>query len=158
MDFIIRKMIEEDLDQIEKIEKIVFPHGGWQKHQYQYEISTNPVALPYVLTDGKNIIGYYSIWQMFDYMTIATIAVNPKFQGQGFGNVLLMDIIHRSKSLNMKSIDLEVRVSNEKAIKLYEKFGFKHSHIRKGYYTNGEDAYFMIKNLRGDEDEFNFSN
>ncbi|MBE6124037.1 MAG: ribosomal-protein-alanine N-acetyltransferase [Erysipelotrichaceae bacterium] len=158
MNFEIRKMKEEDLDQIEKIEKIVFPFGGWQKHQYQYEITTNPVSLPYVLTDGENIIGYYSIWQMFDYMTIATIAVNPDFQGQGFGNVLMMDIIQRSKSLNMKSIDLEVRVSNKTAIRLYEKFGFKHSHIRKGYYTNGEDAYFMIKNLRSDQDEFNFSN
>lgn len=150
-------MEEKDLEIIEKIEKEVFPHSGWNKQQYYYEISTNPVALPFVLTNGEDILGYYSIWEMFDYMTIATIAVNPKYQGQGYGNILMEDIIKKSIELGKKSIDLEVRVSNTKAINLYKKYGFVYSHIRKGYYTNGEDAYFMIKKLGGVENEFDIS-
>ncbi len=149
-------MEEKDLDIIESIEKQVFPHSSWNKDQYYYEISTNPVALPFVLTDGENILGYYSIWEMFGYMTIATIAVNPQYQGKGYGNIIMEDIIERSKKLGKKSIDLEVRVSNQKAINLYKKYGFTFSHIRKGYYNDGEDAYFMIKKLGGVEDEFDF--
>lgn len=150
-------MEEKDLEIIAEIEKEVFPHSGWNKQQYHYEISTNPVALPFVLTNGEDILGYYSIWEMFDYMTIATIAINPKYQGKGYGNILMEDIIKKSIELGKKSIDLEVRVSNTKAINLYKKYGFTFSHIRKGYYTNGEDAYFMIKKLGGVENEFDIS-
>ena len=151
MEYQIRKMTLEDIPQVIEIEKEAFPSGGWQEHQYHYEITTNPVAMPFVLEKDGEIIGYYSFWQMFDYVTIATIAVKKSYRNQKYGNILLQDIIAKALLLNMKSIDLEVRVSNEYAIRLYRSFGFKVSHIRKGYYTNGEDAYFMIKDLRSDD-------
>ena len=42
------------------------------------------------------------------------------------------------------SITLEVRVSNVAAIKLYENNGFEKKLVKKGYYSDGEDAYFMM--------------
>lgn len=46
---------------------------------------------------------------------------------------------------------LEVRVSNEVAISLYEKYGFIKKGLRKDYYQdNHEDAYLMVKNYKGD--------
>lgn len=49
-------------------------------------------------------------------------------------------------------MSLEVRVSNESAIKLYEKFGFKNVGIRKNYYQdNFEDAYLMVREMEGYE-------
>lgn len=151
MSYNIRRMTLDDIPSVMEIEVEAFPHGGWQEHQYHYEITTNPVAMPFVLEVEGKIIGYYSFWQMFDYVTIATLAVSKDYRHQGYGNVLLQDIIAKALLLNMKSIDLEVRVSNEYAIKLYKSFGFKLSHIRKGYYSDGEDAYFMIKDLRSDD-------
>ena len=43
------------------------------------------------------------------------------------------------------SITLEVRVSNIKAQRLYEKLGFKNTLLKKSYYSDGEDAFYMVK-------------
>ena len=53
------------------------------------------------------------------------------------------------KNYIIKNVNLEVRVSNVKAIALYQKFGFKNVAVRKDTYSNGEDAYLMIKELEG---------
>ena len=45
------------------------------------------------------------------------------------------------------SITLEVRVSNEPAINLYKKRGFSTVCVKKGYYKDGEDAYYMMKGV-----------
>lgn len=55
----------------------------------------------------------------------------------------------KSEELHYQNVNLEVRVSNVKAIALYQKFGFKNVAVRKRYYSNGEDAYLMIKELEG---------
>ena len=60
------------------------------------------------------------------------------------GEALLYQAIENCYSNGVKYITLEVRVSNEKAIKLYEKYGFKSLGTRKGYYQdNNEDALIM---------------
>ena len=57
--------------------------------------------------------------------------------------------LEKSEELHYQNVNLEVRVSNVKAIALYQKFGFKNVSVRKRYYSNGEDAYLMIKELEG---------
>ncbi len=53
-----------------------------------------------------------------------------------------------TKHLGYRNINLEVRISNQKAINLYKKYGFKIVTIRKNYYQdNHEDAYLMIKKM-----------
>ena len=64
------------------------------------------------------------------------------------GNCLLKYVEDYKNKLIIKSISLEVRVSNNTAIKLYEENGYKISGIRKNYYEdNGEDAYIMVKQI-----------
>ena len=43
----------------------------------------------------------------------------------------------------------DTQARTEEAIALYQKFGFKNVAVRKRYYSNGEDAYLMIKELEG---------
>ena len=62
----------------------------------------------------------------------------------GIGTMLLKSMLDQCKVMNYKKIFLEVRVSNEKAINFYEKFGFSKDAIRNNYYTdNSEDALLM---------------
>ena len=61
--------------------------------------------------------------------------------------MLLAEIINRARKAGFKSVLLEVRVSNTKARKLYERFGFKIVKRKERYYMDGEDAYIMIKML-----------
>ena len=69
-------------------------------------------------------------------------------RGQGIGAALLEDLIKRARAVgDIESIFLEVRISNQPAIKLYERFGFMRQSIRPRYYSNGEDALVYRCNL-----------
>ena len=71
------------------------------------------------------------------------------FKDKGCASQLMEYALEKSEELHYQNVNLEVRVSNVKAIALYQKFGFKNVAVRKRYYSNGEDAYLMIKELEG---------
>jgi ribosomal protein S18 acetylase RimI-like enzyme len=77
---------------------------------------------------------------------IATLGVDPRFQRRGIGRALLHACEERTKQPRMR---LTVRMSNEPAISLYEKEGYRSVDIWKGYYSDGEDGLVMEKRLRG---------
>ena len=129
------------------------------------EINSNPV--PWT---EKNFLDclqkeYYCLIQEFDnevsgfaIQTISldeshllNIGIREAFRNKGLGQDLLDQIVHASKSMGSKKIFLEVRVSNEPAIELYSKSGFKRVSIRKSYYRlpdGREDALVMAKRLK----------
>ncbi len=79
---------------------------------------------------------------------LISIAVAPGFRGRGIGSGLLSETIRVLRDYyKTESVYLEVRVSNNPAIRLYEKFGFKRARIIKKYYRDGEDAYVYVKRL-----------
>ncbi|MFM7367380.1 MAG: ribosomal protein S18-alanine N-acetyltransferase, partial [Sphaerospermopsis kisseleviana] len=72
------------------------------------------------------------------------LAVHPEYQGQGLGQALLYALLKTASDRGLERATLEVRVSNEKAISLYEKFGFKTAGKRPRYYQdNNEDALIL---------------
>jgi ribosomal-protein-alanine N-acetyltransferase len=75
---------------------------------------------------------------------VATIGVDPRYQRRGIGRALLRACEARSKLPRMK---LTVRMSNEPAITLYEKEGYRSVDIWKRYYNDGEDGLVMEKRL-----------
>jgi len=81
---------------------------------------------------------------------LVSIAVLEEHRGRGIGSALLDRTLRVMREVyHVKSIYLEVRVSNSPAIRLYQKFGFKKARIVRGYYMDGEDAYVMVKVLEG---------
>ena len=90
------------------------------------------------------LVGYGGLWLMMDEAHITTLGVSPEFRGKGLGEFLLIGLIDVAMALGASWLTLEVRVTNKTAQKLYEKYTFKVSGTRKGYYTdNNEDAYIM---------------
>lgn len=75
---------------------------------------------------------------------IMSIAVDPLYRGNGIGRALMEAVIDRLIKRGARYIGLEVRVSNQGAIKLYERLGFKKMKIIRRYYSDGEDAYYMM--------------
>ncbi|MDD6512625.1 ribosomal protein S18-alanine N-acetyltransferase [Sharpea azabuensis] len=131
-----------DLDNIMPLEHQLFS-SPWSKDDYIYELSSNPYAKYYVLEDDK-IVGYVGIWITYETAQITTIGIAKERQGEGLSKLLMNKVIEETK--DCEAITLEVRVSNVKAIKLYESYGFKKEAIRKDYYLdNHEDAYLMMK-------------
>ena len=63
-------------------------------------------------------------------------------------NHLLEEVLKDAKAKKIRTLTLEVRASNEKAINFYKKFGFKITLVKEAYYSNGEDAIYMIKEVQ----------
>ena len=90
------------------------------------------------------LVGFSGIWVMVDEAHITNIAVRQHYQGRGLGELLLTATIDLARELNASMMTLEVRVSNTSAQKLYMKYGFVETGVRRGYYLdNREDALIM---------------
>jgi len=74
---------------------------------------------------------------------VMNIAIHPAFRGHGLGRFLLRRGLRYLRGLGASRVELEVRVDNRQAIRLYESEGFCTKRLLKGYYQNGDDAYLM---------------
>ena len=148
----IRKMVKEDLIRIMEIEQASFK-DAWTLSEYEYELEDNPFASLFVYEEDGKIVGMYDIWVTFEIAQIANIAVDHSCRGKGIGSKMMDALIDYANAKQCENISLEVRVTNQTAIALYEKYDFMISHTRKQYYEDGEDAYLMIKELGGEFDE-----
>lgn len=118
--------------------------------------------LPFVRRSGPNagdtVAGFAGMWILYDEAHVTTIGIAPSHRGKGLGELLLIDLFDRAHERNAEWLTLEVRVSNDSAQALYEKYGFTRQGLRKRYYSdNGEDAYIMWSpSLRSDEYQSRF--
>ncbi|OOF56978.1 ribosomal protein S18-alanine N-acetyltransferase [Rodentibacter myodis] len=98
------------------------------------------------LVEDNQIIGFVICQTVLDEATLFNIAVDPHYQGKGFGTYLLNGLMEKLREKNIQTLWLEVREANP-ARKLYEKLGFNEVDIRKNYYplSNGkrENAIVM---------------
>lgn len=146
----IRKMTVDDIDRILVLEEQLFTSSSWTLADFIYEIVDNQFSYNYVLENDGLIIGYAGLWIMYEQSQITTIGIDLQYQGQGLGKKLMNEMIALAIEAGCTTMSLEVRISNVKAIQLYESVGFKKATIRKDYYQNNhEDAYLMVKGLEG---------
>ncbi len=138
-------MALEHVDDIMIVENLSFSIP-WSKAAFIEEITKNTFAYYYAgMFEGK-AIGYGGMWQVFDEGHITNIAIHPEFRRIGVGSSILEYMIGEAVKKGIQRMTLEVRKSNESALKLYQKYGFVNEGIRKSYYAdNGEDAIIMWK-------------
>ena len=109
------------------------------------EILENQFSYNFVLEVDEQIVGYVGVWIMYEQSQITTVGIDPDYQGQGYGRLLMEEMLALAVSQGCEVMSLEVRVSNHKAIS-------ENQAIRKNYYQdNHEDAYLMVKRLEGQE-------
>ena len=113
------------------------------------DLTLNPYAHYLVLEINGRVGGYIGLW-VDENAEVINFYVDKEYQGHGFGNMLLDFALQLCQMSQIKHLTLEVRPSNIKALKLYEKKGFVVSHRRNNYYNDGEDALVMIKEFQGD--------
>ena len=95
--------------------------------------------------DGK-VCGYAGMWIVAGEGQITNVAVTKTARRMHAATAILDELFEEATAKGAESFTLEVRVSNEPAIKLYKGFGFREAGVRKGYYEdNGEDALIMWK-------------
>ena len=97
-----------------------------------------------VATYNNLVVGYVGLWQTGDDLNLLKIAVLPQYRMLGIGFKLMNMCFDFRKEKGLNSFFLEVRENNERAVKLYKKFGFKTKHIREKYYKDGENCLVMF--------------
>jgi ribosomal-protein-alanine N-acetyltransferase len=144
---IFRKMKEPDLDQVISIENECFS-DPWSYLSFKSDIH-NEMALPMVLDSDGSIAGYSSIYIVANELQIGNFAVQSKYRGRGAAKLMMEEIIKIARNRGCSMIYLEVRESNDPAIKLYSSFGFRSVGHRKNYYRSPkENAIVMAKEIK----------
>lgn len=128
----IRRAEMRDTDDICEIEGLCFS-TPWEKEAVKTEIEfENGVFL--VCEKEDRVAGYISMRCVLDEGYINNVAVLPFFRRQGIGEALIAALVNEGRRKKLAFITLEVRESNEKARRLYEKQGFKQAGRRKRFY------------------------
>jgi len=103
-----------------------------------------------VLVRDSSVVGYGVLSIAAGEAHILNICVHPDYRSHGYGEKLLDELLFRARAASVRTIFLEVRPSNERAIALYRKKGFHKVANRPAYYQadkGREDAAVLAKKL-----------
>jgi ribosomal-protein-alanine N-acetyltransferase len=139
-----RRLELRDLNAIEKIERASYP-TPWSRSMFAGELAKpSSISLGAFEPESGKLLGYLIISRYVDAWHVMNLAVTPKRRRERIASSLLDRLFELTSGEGRRGYTLEVRVSNDVAIKLYEQAGFKARGIRRGYYTdNREDALIM---------------
>ncbi|MFZ2098164.1 MAG: GNAT family N-acetyltransferase [Anaerolineales bacterium] len=134
-----------DLGALRHIEQVCFPKDAWPLMDL-IGVLTFPGVVRLKAVNGKQMVGFIAgdIRRMEGVAWIATVAVLPEYRGRGIGSNLLTAC---EAQITVSRVRLCVRLSNEVAIRLYEKFGYTKVGEWTRYYQDGESALVMEKHL-----------
>jgi [ribosomal protein S18]-alanine N-acetyltransferase len=144
MNMELRRLELHDLNEIERIERASYP-TPWSRSMFAGELA-KPSSLSLGAFDRETgvLLGYLVISRYVDAWHVMNVAVAPDQRRRGIARTLLQHLFDVTSADERRGYTLEVRVSNEGAIKLYETLGFVRRGVRRGYYTdNREDALIM---------------
>ena len=142
MEILIRELKPEDVSAVLTIEKASFT-TPWSEILFMNEIF-KPRSFPKAAMIGEKLVGYICTNYLLDEGHILNLTVHPDFRKQGIASRLVHYIIDLLEKEGCRTIFLEVRISNEAALRMYEKAGFRIISARKAYYTLPvEDAVIM---------------
>jgi [ribosomal protein S18]-alanine N-acetyltransferase len=139
-----RRLELRDLNAIEVIERASYP-TPWSRSMFAGELAKpSSISLGAFDPETNELLGYLIISRYVDAWHVMNVAVAPEQRRRRIAASLLERLFELTSGEGRRGYTLEVRVSNEVAIKLYEQAGFKPRGIRRGYYTdNREDALIM---------------
>ena len=141
-------MTEARVDEVVAIEQSAYDHP-WTRGNFLDSMRSGYEAQ--ILGAGDTVLGYFVAMKGVDEVHLLNITVAPARQGEGWGRVMLDALVLWARGQGAQWLWLEVRVSNVRAQRIYERHGYKRVGERKGYYPNGagrrEDAVVMSLKL-----------
>lgn len=145
--FSIRPFTADDIPAAAALEREAFGENAWSERSLADELARDDAALFSAFDEGTSdpaFIGYAGMRAVFDEGTVNNVAVRTRWRRRGVGRALTEALIRCARNRGLRFLTLEVRVSNEAAIALYEGMGFRCAGIRRGFYSfPREDARIM---------------
>lgn len=148
-----RSMTEADVATVAALEQRVQSHP-WRDGQFIQSLASHQCS---IIEYRQQLIGFCIMQPVLDEANLLLMAVDPDYQGQGYGYQLLSYAMQRLGPA-CSQIFLEVRESNLAAIKLYQKIGFDQIDLRKNYYpsTDGKREHALIMVCMLNPDSYGF--
>jgi ribosomal-protein-alanine N-acetyltransferase len=148
-------MTEADLDAVLVLERELFGAEAWSAQMLAGELRLQPVSRYYLVAVGTDaaarpIVGYAGLLIGGSQADVVTLAVTASHWGQGVGSALLTALLDEAGRRGCAEMFLEVRTDNDRAQRLYRRFGFAGIGVRRGYYQpSGTDALVMRRSITG---------
>jgi len=144
-----RADLGRDLDGILAVDAATFERP-WTRAMYEWEWTHSDVARFYVARSAGAVVAYCAGWIIFDELHVNNLAVDPPWRRRGVASALLTFVLEAAAAEGATRATLEVRRSNEPALRLYERFGFAYAGVRTAYYRQPiEDALVLWRNGPG---------
>lgn len=143
----IRPMVDADIAEIVAIEQSAYTHP-WTEILFEDCLRVGYCC--WVMERHGAIIGYGIIFVGAGECHVLNLCVKPEMQNNGYGSAMLEHLLEIARSHNVEVVFLEVRPSNRRAIRLYEKAGFNEIGLRSNYYPavdGREDAIILARSL-----------
>jgi ribosomal-protein-alanine N-acetyltransferase len=153
----IRRCTLEDLDGVIEVNEKELPED-YPYFFYKSILDNYPESFLIAQNSSGKIVGYI-MWRVekapsldsLRYINkghLVSIAVSNEYRQQGIAKQLLSNSMLAIKKYKIHDYVLEVRVTNYNAIRLYEQYKFQIANIKKNYYRDGENAYYMTLNAK----------
>ena len=141
---IITNMRQQHVAQVAALEKLCFS-DPWSENSVASELE-NKLALWLVAEENGMVLGYIGSQTVLDETDMMNVAVHPEHRNQGIATGLILGLVDELRKRGSRCLTLEVRASNESAIRVYRSLDFQEVGRRKNYYRNPrEDALILRK-------------
>jgi ribosomal-protein-alanine N-acetyltransferase len=143
----IRLAERRDVPELLAIEEAQFPEP-WTRRILLDEIENTETRRYTVATEKRHVVGYLGVMFVLEELHVNTIGTTPQHEGRGIATSLLDDAWADARVRGITRATLEVAVSNQRAIDLYYRYGFRPVGVRKNYYEkSNEDALILWADL-----------
>ncbi|MGH9433706.1 MAG: ribosomal protein S18-alanine N-acetyltransferase [Terriglobia bacterium] len=146
MNILIRSLDRKDVPEVLAIQQQNPSAAQWKESDYGLLAgqSGNLALVATEKSEPGSTRGFVVFRHLADQAELLNLAVAPPCQRQGIGRALIEEGSSRLAQAQVQRLFLEVRASNQQALRLYHSVGFERHSVRKGYYQNpGEDAYVL---------------
>lgn len=141
----IRRMIGADAPMAASLERECFSEP-WSENAYLSTLANENAVYLAAETEEGSLAGVCGLLDILGEGDISNVAVREAFRRQGIAERMLTELLAQGRKRGITAFTLEVRASNQAAIRLYEKFGFVCEGRRKNFYEKPrEDALILWK-------------
>ncbi len=143
MDYTIMPMTAAHVAAVAAIERQCFS-DPWSEAAVASELE-NPLSDWLVAVSGAGLLGYVGSQIVPDEADMMNLAVRPECRRQGLARALVTALVDDLRTRGVRSLTLEVRASNDAAIRLYRQLGFLQVGLRKNYYFHPKEDALILK-------------
>ena len=133
----------DDVRDLMELEGLCFDYH-WTEEQFLLGLKSRAFKVLGVRVDGR-LAGYMAFSLIEDEMEVLNLAVHPDFRRQGLGEMLLARSFEVCTANGIAKSFLDVKISNEPALALYRKFGYKKIGVRKRYYPDTKEDALLFR-------------